>query len=341
MKKLAKGFVGAMALTGSLFLAGCADPAQESGNNGATGEGNVLYFLPIIETGAYWANIVAGAESMAAELGFDIVVRSAPSSDPQRNERQIAFVREGISENAAAIGLAPRDPDMLDRVAEEARDAGVPLITFDSDVATVANRLSYVGTDNFTAGEYLGANAAELMMAQGITEGSIALAATNLTQSTFVQRMEGIREGFEAAMGANAANFTWLEPIADDDQSAESQRQMEAQIVANQDMVAVFSLGSEGPTTGIMGALRSQNRGGEILHFGFDYTDTWLTGVEAGLITAIVNQDAFEIGRRAIQTMVDLAEGREVNDYYAVAVTWVLAEDIEAHGQAILARMGE
>jgi ribose transport system substrate-binding protein len=74
--------------------------------------------------------------------------------------------------------------------------------------------------------------------------------------------------GFKEAMDADAANFTWLEPIIDEDQSSVSKSQLEGQVVANPDMVMVFSLGSEGPDTGVMEALKSQGK--EIPHLGFD-----------------------------------------------------------------------
>ncbi|MGC6770036.1 hypothetical protein ACYSNR_07375 [Enterococcus sp. LJL128] len=58
---------------------------------------------------------------------------------------------------------------------------------------------------------------------------------------------------------------------------------------ANKEDVTVFSLGSEGPDVGVMSVIESQGKSGKILHYGFDYTDTWLKGVDNGRITAIVD----------------------------------------------------
>lgn len=320
-----------LALAG-IALAGCGQERDGS---------NTLYFLPINDTGAYWSVMLAGARAEAEYHGFDLVHRISPSTNPQRNEQQIGFVREAIAENPAALAVAPLDPDMMDRVVQEAADAGIPVVTFDADITTAANRISYVGTDNFEAGQILGRRAAEYLLANGVTEGSLQIIMTLLTQTTMVFRQEGIQSGFAEVMGTYANNFTWLEPIADEGQSSVSMQQFEARIVANPDLAAVFSLGAEGPTTGTMEALRSQGMGGVIPHFGFDFTATWLTGIEEGLVTGIVNQDAFEIGRQVIRTMVNAVNGYEVNDYYPIPVTWVYAEDIEVHGQVIMERMGE
>jgi ribose transport system substrate-binding protein len=324
-------------LLASVFVLFACDE-ETTGNHGDT----TLHFLPIELGGAFWSSMTIGAESMAEELGYDIVVAAAAPHDPQRYELQIGFVRNAIADgNVGAISLAAWGPDILNPVAQEAREAGIPLITFDSDVADEENRLSFVGTDNFDAGVILGEQAAQMMLDAGITEGPIAMSLTNASLTVFINRTAGIHEGFNRIMGDHAGNFTWLETIVCDNQSAEAQRQLEGQIVANPDMVAVFSLGAEGPTTGVMSALRTQGKGGQILHFGFDYTDTWLTGVDEGLITAIVDQDAFTIGQEVVRVMAQLAEGKEVARNYSVPVTWVLAEDIQAHGEAIQERINQ
>jgi len=330
-RKLKGIVVSCMAAFALIFLAAC--------DNSSNGDGNTLYFIPINDTGAYWSVMLAGAQAEAYELGFNLVHRTSPRDHPQRNEQQVGFVREAMAENAVAMAIAPIDPDMLDRVVQEAAESGIPVVTFDSDVTTTANRISYVGTDNLIAGQVLGRQAAEHLLADGVTEGSLQVVLTFLSQTTMILRQEGIQQGFDEVMGEHASNFTWLEPIADEGQSAVSMPQLESRIVANTDLVAVFSLGAEGPTTGAMEALRSQGKGGIIPHFGFDYTDTWLTGVSDGLVTGIVNQDAFEIGRQVVRTMVAIVEGREVADNYPVPVTWVEAAEIEEHGRLIQERM--
>ena len=337
-KGIKRFMIGCMVLFGLAFLVACDDNA--SGDD-AVGNGDTLYFLPINDTGAYWSVMLAGAQAEAYEQGFNLVHRVSPRDHPQRNEQQVGFVREAIAENAAAMAIAPIDPDMLDRVVQEAADAGIPVVTFDADVTTTANRMSYVGTDNVVAGQDLGRRAAEYLLANDVTEGSVQVVLTFLTQTTMVFRQEGILQGFEEVMGENAANFTWLEPIQDEGQSQVSMSQLESRIVANPDLVAVFSLGAEGPTTGTIEALRSQGMGGIIPHFGFDYTETWLTGVDDGLVTGIVNQDAFEIGRQVVRTMIDIVEGRSVNEVYPIPVTWVYADEIEELGRLIQERMGE
>ena len=331
MSKMLKKLSAVLATT---LLIGTVAGCSQGGGASASGEkGKLLYFVPINDTGAYWSPMRKGAEDKAKELGYELVTKTTPPSEAQKNERHIGFVEEAIAKNAAGIAISPMDPDMFDRKAQEAMNAGIKLVTFDADVKTEANRTAYVGTDNKLAGEELGKKGAEHLKQQGVTSGSIALVATNLTQTTMTYRQDGIKKGFDEVMGADAANFKWLEPVQDNDQAAESKRLLEGQITSNKDMVAVFSLGSEGPDTGVMEAIKSQGQGGKICHFGFDYTPTWENGIDNGLITGIVDQDAYKIGQTCIETLVKAIEGETVEESYPIDVKWVEAKDIVDYGK--------
>ncbi|MGL6100781.1 MAG: sugar ABC transporter substrate-binding protein, partial [Fusobacteriaceae bacterium] len=134
-------------------------------------------------------------------------------------------------------------------------------------------------------------------------------------------------------MGVDSKNFTWLEGIQDQDQAAESKRQLEGQITANPDMVAVFSLGSEGPDTGVMEAIKTQGVAEKVHHFGFDYTPTWENGIKGGYIRGIVDQDSATIGRTLIQVLDKKIRGEKIADNYPISVKWVLADEIVEYGK--------
>lgn len=317
----------------TVIMVGSLVSCTKNNSDGNAETSKTLYFIPIVDTGAYWSPMKKGAEDKAKELGYKLVTKTTPPSEAQKNERHIGFVDEAISKKVAGIALAPMDPDMFDRKAKEVKDSGVALVTFDADVKTTENRGSYIGTNNKIAGEELGKRGAEHLKAKGITSGKVALVSTNLTQTTMTYRQDGIKKGFEDVMGGDATNFTWLEPIQDNDQASESKRLLEGQITSNSDMVAVFSLGSEGPDTGVMEAIKSQRKSGEIFHFGFDYTPTWENGISNGLITGIVDQDAYAIGQKVIEVLVSSIDGESIDDNYPVDVNWVDGKDIVEYGK--------
>ncbi len=313
----------ALMLSLSLCLFGKAATAGETKGT--------LYYIPIVETGTYWTIMKIGAMEKARELGYELILRTSPPAEVQKNEKHMGFLTEAIMQGAAGIAIAPMDPDMFDRRVAEAKDAGIPVVTFDADVATKTNRVSFVGTDNFSAGQLMGRQGAKTLKEQGVTSGKLALAAVNLSQTNIIARREGVMDGFKQEMGAAADKFVWLEPILDEDQSSVSKSQLEGQIVANQDMVMVFSLGSEGPDTGVMEALKSQGK--NIPHLGFDYTPTWENGVSQGLIYGIIDQDSYGIGAETIQALVDAIDGKTVPTNIAVPAEWVPASEIVNFGK--------
>lgn len=319
-----RSVIAAVVMALTLGLCSAADAGEKKG---------VLYFIPIVETGTYWTIMKIGAYERAEQLGYELVFRTSPPSEVQKNERHIGFLSEAILQEADGIAVAPMDPDMFDRKVREAKDAGIPVVTFDADVATKANRITFVGTNNFSAGEIMGKQGAQLLKEKGVKAGKLALVAVNLAQTNIIARREGVMAGFNNEMGADAANFVWLEPILDEDQSSVSKSQLEGQIVANQDMVMAFSLGSEGPDTGTMEAIKSQGKADSIIHLGFDYTPTWENGVETGLVRGIVDQDSYGIGAEAIQALVDAIDGKTVADPIPVSAEWVPAGEIVRFGK--------
>ncbi|EOH87458.1 sugar ABC transporter substrate-binding protein [Enterococcus villorum] len=335
MKKKMRYLLGVATLL--FFMAGCSSSSEKSSD----GVNKTLYFIPIVDTGAYWSPMRSGAEETAKKLGYDLIVKTSPPAEAQKNEKHIGFIREAISNNATGIAIAPIEQNMFQPSIVEAKDAGIPVITFDADLENEADRAAYVGTDNVEAGRKLGENAAKEMKEKGITSGSLSIVCVDKSQPTMIAREKGLKEGFEDVMGADAANFIWLETIQDNDQAAVSKSQLEGQITANSDLVTVFSLGSEGPNVGVMEAIESQNKAGDILHYGFDYTDTWKKGIEDGRITAIVDQDAYTIGVQVIENLVKAVEGETIDSTIPISVNYVQAKDLVEYGENKQVQMSE
>jgi ribose transport system substrate-binding protein len=170
-----KSMIAAIALALSLCLL--------QGSKTIAGEKGVLYCIPIVETGTYWTIMKIGAIEKAKELGYELILRTSPPAEVQKSEKHVGFLTEAIMQGADGIAIAPMDPDMFDRKVAEARNEGIPVVTFDTDVATKANRVAFVGTDNFSAGELMGKQGAEILKAQGVTSGKLALVTVNLWQN--------------------------------------------------------------------------------------------------------------------------------------------------------------
>lgn len=334
MKKIGKFLVSLMASTVILAACGGANTSQTTSEAPKSGEeSKTLYFIPVVDIGAYWNPMRKGAEDTAKKLGYDLVVKTSPPAEAQKNEKHIGFINEAVANKAAGIAIAPIEANMFKQPIKDAMDAKIPVITFDGDLASQDDRTAYVGTNNVEAGRKLGQEGAKALKEKGITSGSLTVVTVDLAMPTMIDRQKGLKEGFEEEMGSDAANFKFLEPIQDKDQAAVSKEQLEGQITANSDLKMVFSLGSEGPDVGVMEAIAAQGKAGEILHFGFDYTPTWEKGIEDGRITAIVDQDAYNIGVQVIENLVKAIDGEQIDKVIPIDVKFVKADEIIEYGK--------
>jgi ribose transport system substrate-binding protein len=97
----------------------------------------------------YWQAAASGLRRATHEMGVQSQLSGPDSYDPQA---EVAEFRKAVAANPAGILVSPADPKLMGPEIDKAIDAGIPVITVDSD-APNSKRLFYVGTDNDDAGE--------------------------------------------------------------------------------------------------------------------------------------------------------------------------------------------
>src|SRR5690554_4305628 len=280
-----------------------------------------LYFVTLNDQGPYWIPLIESAKDTAKEKGYELVVKAGVAGDPSRPQKLMEAIQEGIDQNVSGIAMAALDPKMFDNKAFEAQERGIKVVTFDTDIATEGNRLAYIGTDNFNAGYTLGKNAAKDLKAKGINKGTLSTITYSGSAQNMIERYAGLKKGFNEEMG-ESNSFKWLEWIINDLSASEAKNQLEAQMTSNSDLVSVFTLGTESVIAGTMEAMKSQNKSGELFHYGFDYSDTFLAGIDEGLITAIVDQNSSEMGKVIVEKLIEAVEGKKIDNNYPINVNW-------------------
>jgi ribose transport system substrate-binding protein len=135
-----------------------------------------------------------GAEAKAAALSRQL---GAPISvvwmTPQKEDAavQAELIRKAVKDKADAILLSASDGPALVSVVNEAVDAGVEVMTFDSDVAG-SKRFSFYGPDDGDLGEKVAHDLVTLMGGKG----QVAVLAGNPNSNNLKARAEGARKGF-------------------------------------------------------------------------------------------------------------------------------------------------
>jgi ribose transport system substrate-binding protein len=134
-----------------------------------------------------------GAERAAAELGNVRIEWRAPDTADQLKQKEI--LESFITQRVDGIAISALNGDFLTDTINRAVDAGIPVVTWDSD-APKSKRLAFYGVDDIDSGRIMGREAIKLLGGRGKVAIISSVGATNLQQ-----RLEGVREALATAPG--------------------------------------------------------------------------------------------------------------------------------------------
>jgi ribose transport system substrate-binding protein len=134
-----------------------------------------------------------GAERAAAELGNVRIEWRAPDTADQLKQKEI--LESFITQRVDGIAISALNGDFLTETINRAIDAGIPVVTWDSD-APKSKRIAFYGVDDFESGRIMGQEAIKLLNGKGKVAIITSVGATNLQR-----RLDGVREALAQAPG--------------------------------------------------------------------------------------------------------------------------------------------
>jgi ribose transport system substrate-binding protein len=142
-------------VSGSLLdLVGCA----------GTHSPREKYFLVVANVNIpYWQAAAAGLMQAARELQVNAELVGLSTYDPKAEQQEF---QRAARLKPAGILISPADPGLMAPDIDAAIDAGIPVITMDSD-SPASKRLLFIGTNNYEAGLMGGRITAKLLQAKG------------------------------------------------------------------------------------------------------------------------------------------------------------------------------
>jgi rhamnose transport system substrate-binding protein len=122
----------AVAAAGVLALAGCTqqNPGGGGGGGGGAEDKVTVAFVPKLQGIPYFEAMNTGGQQAAQELGIEWIYRGASTADPGA---QTEIVNSLIQQRVDVLVVAPNDPDSMAPVLQEAADAGIKVMTSDTD----------------------------------------------------------------------------------------------------------------------------------------------------------------------------------------------------------------
>ncbi|MBV8188377.1 MAG: sugar-binding protein [Alphaproteobacteria bacterium] len=176
-----------------------------------------------------------GCKKAEKELGGAIECLYIGPGEHGGGEEQVQVVNDLIAKKVDGIAVSPSNAAAMGKALEGAKAAGIPVLTWDSDLLDKdkALRIAYVGTHNYEIGVNL-AKIAQKLKPQG---GTICIQSGGAAAANHNERMQGIRDTLAGTKSAQAPGTKltgqngWTEvagcPLYTDDDFPRSVQQME------------------------------------------------------------------------------------------------------------------
>ena len=150
-------------------------------------DNNERYILVTVNSKLpYWQTAAAGLNKAAAQYGVKTDVRGPDTYDPQAEVKEF---RDAIALKPAGILVSVADTSAMTPVINEAIDAGIPVITVDSD-APASRRLYFIGTNNLQAGRLGGQRVLDKLHGKG------NVVFYTMPQTNLEERLKGYKDVF-------------------------------------------------------------------------------------------------------------------------------------------------
>ncbi len=145
-------------------------------------------------TNPFFAKMKEGAEAEAKKLGLDL--QSFAGKYDGDNETQVAAIENLIASGAKGILITASDTKAIVPSVEKARQAGILVIALDTPLDPVDAADATFATDNFKAGELIGAWAAKTLGAKAADARIAFLDAIESQPTVDMLRDQGFMKGF-------------------------------------------------------------------------------------------------------------------------------------------------
>ena len=138
-----------------LFATAAAAAVSVSMFAGSAFAGDLVGLITKTNTNPFFVKMKEGFQAKAKELGLTAQAYAGKADGD--NDGQVAAIEQLIAAGAKGILLVPSDSSAIVPTVEKARKAGILVITLDTPLDPVTAADANFATDNFKAGELIGA----------------------------------------------------------------------------------------------------------------------------------------------------------------------------------------
>jgi ribose transport system substrate-binding protein len=300
------------------ILSGCTAAIAMTLALGASAWADTFALVTINQQALFFNQINEGAQKAADAAGAKLVIFNANNVPSAQHDAMENYITQKVD----GIILVAIDVNGVKPAITAAKSAGIPVIAIDAQIPDGDN-VAFVGVDNTMAGEDIGKFYADYVKANMAGTAKIGVIGA---LNSFIQNQR--LDGFKKAVADSGQKITFLDTVDGQNVQDVALTAAENLMTANPDMTTLYATG-EPALVGAVSAVTSQGRTGDVKVFGWDLTKQAVEGIDAGWVTAVVQQDPAGEGKAAVEALVKLKKGEKIEPIINVPVTIVTKENVD------------
>lgn len=311
-------------LVTSALVAGAVLAGMSAGQ--AAGKKYTFALVPKNMNNPFFDQALAGCKKAEKELNGEVECMYIGPGEHGGGEEQVQIVQDLIAgKKVDGIAVSPSNAAAMGKAIEKAKAAGIPVLTWDSDLLDKGLRTAYVGTYNYD----IGVNIAKQVQSIKPKGGTICIQSGGAAAANHNERMQGIRDTLSGTKSAKAPGDKltgqngWKEadgcPVYTNDDF----------LVANQQLADILNkypnLDAFTPTGGfpqfapeaykkVAEKVKDKIASKALALVVADTLPVQVDFLKAGLSSGQVGQRPFEMGYKTMFFLKDLKEGKTVKD---------------------------
>ena len=325
-----------------------AESSQSADSSAAPASGEAVK-INMIAKGfqhQFWKAVEQGAMKAGKEFGVEVAFQGPDNESAIA--QQVEYLDAAIAQKPAAICLAALDTQASLSSIQNAMDAGIPIIGFDSGVPDAPEGAikANASTNNSEAGK-LAADEMYKLISDKISSADgtvrIGVVAQESNSQSIVERTKGFVDEMVAKIGADKVSVEGHDSLKNEKAGAKviidvgipaEVKDADAAAVASallekSDLIAIYG-SNEFAANAIITANEGLEKIGadKVIAVGFDAGSKQLQAIRDGLFAGSVTQDPVQIGYKAVELAVKASKGESVSDVDTGAL-WYNKDNME------------
>lgn len=295
--------------------------ATEAPAADAAADSGAKPYIPIISKGfqhQFWQAVKSGAEQAATDLNVDITFEG-PETEAMV-DKQLEMMETALDKNPSAICIAALDSQALVPLLERAKEAGIPVVGFDSGVDSDIP-VTTAATDNIAAAGVAADKMAELIGGSG----EIALIVHDQTSRTGIDR----RDGFVNRIKEAYPDINIVDIQYGSGDHLKSTDLAKAIIQAHPDLKGFFGA-NEGSAIGVLNAVNELGLNGKIVVIGYDSGKQQMDAIRDGSEAGAITQNPVGIGYKCVESAVAALNGETLEKVTDTGFFWYDKSNIDS-----------